>query len=427
MPLSRSSVLHYWSARYGPLPIIGSDPTHSRNSAGSWHDGQGIVQSAIVNTPRFEHGVIASERRPVMRVEPARTNLCPFSEQFGDASWTKNNCTVTTDETIAPSGAKTAERINVTATTGGEAYNSGGAATAGAKYTVSCYVKKANRQWCWVGDRGDASWHRAWVDLDTGTITNLENCTAHVVSVGDGWYRLEVMFTRTNATGLQPAVFPANGATSASASAGDTVYVWGMQLEQAPSASAYIATPSSSSTTRSTDSFYWNYASAPQALMAYWRFIERGTQLLGARGIEIAHTDSSNPRFFLDAAADTNGYRAAHATASATQVSQVSGNQPAIGDVVEVLGILFADGSVQCIQALNGSAAVAGAQSPANALGSAWAGTRLWMIGAESSFGAHDAAEVKIVKYADVVGATAQARMDELREFELTPGGDVIS
>ena len=41
--------------------------------------------------------------------------------------------------------------------------------------------------------------------------------------------------------------------------------------------------------------------------------------------------------------------------------------------------------------------------------------------------GAGRYAEVKIVKYADVVGATAQARMDELRAFEIGASGEVLS
>src|SRR5688500_16378616 len=87
MPLSRSSVLHYWSARYGPLPIIGGDPVHTRNSASSWADGQGIVQSAIVNTPAFDHATIGGERRPTLSLSRAVTNICLQSAACG-VTWT---------------------------------------------------------------------------------------------------------------------------------------------------------------------------------------------------------------------------------------------------------------------------------------------------------------------------------------------------
>ena len=66
-------------------------------------------------------------------------------------------------------------------------------------------------------------------------------------------------------------------------------------------------------------------------------------------------------------------------------------------------------------------------QSGVQTLATAWSDTRLWLnsVGV-IGVGANKFAEVKIVKYADVVASTAQGRMDELKNFELGPNADVL-
>jgi hypothetical protein len=89
-----------------------------------------------------------------------------------------------------------------------------------------------------------------------------------------------------------------------------------------------------------------------------------------------------------------------------------------------------ADGSVQIIQSINGAAVTAAGQSgavPGGPFAAAWSDTRLYANSTGASFvGSAKLAELKLVKYADVVASTAQGRMDEMRAFELGPNADVL-
>jgi hypothetical protein len=98
------------------------------------------------------------------------------------------------------------------------------------------------------------------------------------------------------------------------------------------------------------------------------------------------------------------------------------------GEVEELVADIQSDGKVQLHQSIGGAVVSSGALSAANALPAAWGDTRLYLNAiAAASAGQSDYAEVKIVKRADVVGATAADIMDELRAFELSASGEVIS
>lgn len=427
MALSRSSVLHYWSARYGPLPIIGGDPTHARNSSAKWVDGQGIVQDAIINTPRFEHAVIASERRPVMRLELARTNSALHASDATNAAWSKGSCTAAKDA-FGPDGiANSASTLTATGT-GAFAYTLGSAIGAGTKQTVGGFVRGVNVTWCVVGDSGDAVHHRFWFNFATGAIGTIANCDrVFLRAVGGGWYEWSVSFTSTNAFTPRAQVAFASADNDTTAASGDKLQVALFQHEAGAAAGSSKIATTTAGVTRSTDVFHWDYVHPPQGKMVYLRFVERGTILIsGARLLEIADASDNVPQTLLYFNGDA--YAFYHHNGSG-QVVSVMNVVPAVGDVVELIGILKPTGTVQVIQSINGAAVQTSAETATLALASAWSGPRLYLNSAGGSvgFGLCDFAEVKIVKYADVVGATSQARMDELREFELTASGDVIS
>jgi hypothetical protein len=71
-------------------------------------------------------------------VELVPYNLLQYSEQFDNAAWTKSNVTITANDTTAPNGTTTADKIAQTA--GG--YVNGNATGSGNNtYTFSVYLK----------------------------------------------------------------------------------------------------------------------------------------------------------------------------------------------------------------------------------------------------------------------------------------------
>jgi hypothetical protein len=102
----------------------------------------------------------------------------------------------------------------------------------------------------------------------------------------------------------------------------------------------------------------------------YQKFVESGQLILAGAGT-LSQIGAASGRFLLNGSGPT--YRAYHEEASGAQSSGVGGmGTPNIGDIVELLGVLNADGSVTCRQSINGGAEQVGTTSAALALASAW-------------------------------------------------------
>lgn len=422
MALSASSVLHYWTARYGSVPVVGGKPTHSRNSAAKWVDQQGVPQSSVVNTPRFEWATIDSERRQVLRLERARVNLATdFS------SWGLTNCT--RSSATDPAGGNGAYLLTATAGNGSAATNISGIVSNGTK-TLAVALRKGSAALTDFGlfDSTASAWrHRVVAQWNAdGTLTLFDQAGAGanypVVQLADGYYAVfldaaSVVATNTNQLILYPA--GTSGGTG-------SVYAY---LPYAGN----LAGPSSlldPGATMASDAFKWDFNRPPMAMMVYARFIERGTLInttLGERLFQFGDDAGSNPRFLVYNLA--GAYTVYHNNGTAVSTASLPGGAT-IGSMVEIVALLVADGSTGIRQSIGGAAVTTASDGTPAALQSTWgvAGRSLWLNSSHSgvSVGVNDFAELKVVKYADVAAVTAQGQMDELRAFELGPNGVVL-
>lgn len=411
MALSAASCLHYWSSRYGHIPVIGGKPVHSRASTARLIDiaSQQVVEVPAA-TPRDTHLVtISGEERAALLLEMARTNSCLRSQEFDNASWTKIGVTVTANAGVAPDGTATADQLAI---------------AAGASNVVEqgCVISGGTASKSFVG----SVWVRAQTGTGTFRIKNthggvIDNYSSDLTATTD-WQRFSYSVTNGAGAGTGSQVM---GVQAGAGGAAVTLLAWGAQLEEGTPATSYIPTTSSAAT-RAADSFYWDYSPVPQAMMVYCRFVEGGMGSGVAYAWLVSGATNANPRVLLYRDT-TGGYLGFHHNGTAAVSTSVL-SAPAVGDTVEIVLILFADGSIQVVQSINGTAVTSTAATGALALATAWAGTRLWLNEAvATSIGANRYAEVKFVKYADVAGATAQARMDELRGFELGPNRELLA
>jgi hypothetical protein len=155
---------------------------------------------------------------PKLLLEPQRTNLALYSEQFDNAYWVKLNAAITANTTIAPDGTQSADTVVITA--GGYIYAEfvPYAAVSGQSATISVFAKSASGEIVFFGGATTA-----------GTdVYKIEN-------YGNGWYRHSRVrtFTATASTNLQ-YIISTNG----------TYILWGAQVEGSNSAyaSSYIPT-----------------------------------------------------------------------------------------------------------------------------------------------------------------------------------------
>ena len=250
---SLSTTVYLWGAQLEQRSAVSSyTPTTTQPIARY----QPALQTAASGVARFDHNPVTQESLGLL-VEEQRTNLLTYSEDFTNASWTKVNSTITSDTITAPNGTLTADAIVAGTTSGTRSGVSKISTTISlGSNTVSVYLKYYGVQYfqIWGGSTAWAGY--ANIDVLNGAVTAESSATTSIVDVGNGWYRVSVVFTATT-TSIQPwfSLIPSGTAARADIYQGDGysgIYIWGAQLESGAFPTSYIPTVASQ-VTRSAD------------------------------------------------------------------------------------------------------------------------------------------------------------------------------
>ena len=165
-----------------------------------------------LNIPRIDYSLGGC---PNILLEPQRTNLALYSEQFDNAAWTKASSTITSNVAISPSGYQDADNW---VGTSANLYRGG---TAGVEYTISVYVKSNGQS-------------------KDNFVLRLGNSVSTTFTATSEWQRFSFTGTPTTTVfGITTASAPNNAAD---------ILVWGAQIEQASYATSYIPTTTASVT-----------------------------------------------------------------------------------------------------------------------------------------------------------------------------------
>ena len=239
------------NGNYKPIPF-----DFSRASIGTRVNRDGLIETVQDNIPRIDF----SDGEGSLLLEPQRTNLVTYSEQF--ENWTPENANVTTNATISPDGYLTADAI-IEDTSNADHNRAQGILLTAASYTGSVFLKKYNTTWCavYIYNPSGGKGIRHWINLDTltaGTSAAIgSGITAPLMltDYGNGWVRASITFT-ADASGwyLYVANAQTNGGSSSYTGDGTSgFYAWGAQLEAGSYPTSYIPT-SGSAVTRVADS-----------------------------------------------------------------------------------------------------------------------------------------------------------------------------
>jgi hypothetical protein len=203
-----------------------------------------------LNIPRLDYSLGSC---PNILLEPQRTNLALWSQQFDDASWLKSNATVTANATISPSGIQNADKLFEDSTTNRH-FLSRGSVPVG-QSILSVFAKQGERKNIGIGNASEAAY--AVFDLSNGTLVSISGLggvlsNAKIQSIGDGWYRISVENNRASLSGFGIVTANDLGQVSYLGDGTSGVYIWGAQIEAGAYATSYIPT-TSASVTRNAD------------------------------------------------------------------------------------------------------------------------------------------------------------------------------
>jgi hypothetical protein len=191
---------------------------------------------------------------PSLLLEPQRTNLVTFSEQFDNAGWSKlNSSTITANTSVSPSGYQDADKFQASNLAFGGILRQSPTVTSGVAYTFSFFCKKDNHRY--VGIRFNTSTVGGTIiptyDFDTNTF-NSQGVTGVTLSsqlYANGWVRVILTYTSTTIIGLcDICIVPSDGDTATALTGTEAILVWGAQLEVGSYVSSYIPTLGSSVT-----------------------------------------------------------------------------------------------------------------------------------------------------------------------------------
>lgn len=169
--------------------------------------------------------------RPLVgRAPKSRRNLLTFTEEASAAVMV--NTTVQSNVTTAPDGTFTADKIVETVVTGAYQNAHGLAGIAGLTYTSSVYLKAGERTVAHIQVGAPAGNPRCTINLITGVVYDVSNCTAGSIDAGNGWWRVWITYTWVTTANNFLYVTLDNGVTSGYTGDGISgLYRWGNQHE----------------------------------------------------------------------------------------------------------------------------------------------------------------------------------------------------
>src|SRR5690606_17265366 len=145
-----------FDVRYYGRPLVFAYRPHwyggafSRAAAATTIGRDGLVTAVASGIPRIAWLDLDADgvhETPSLQLEPSRTNLLTWSEDFAQAAWTQTNVTVSADQTTAPDGANTADLLVEDAAAGLHQVSRTVSLADNTDYVLSAFARARERTW----------------------------------------------------------------------------------------------------------------------------------------------------------------------------------------------------------------------------------------------------------------------------------------
>jgi len=243
------------------------------NCAGTYVGSDGLIKTAAVDEPRFDHDPVTGDSLGLL-IEEQRTNYNFYSNDFSNAHYLNIGNNLTETNTTAPDGSNDAISFGEVVGQTGMGINPAVSTQTFTSSTASVYVKVfGSRRYFAIREvKTSNNWVRAVFDCTgegsfqtvEGDVVTRTGFTPDIENVGNGWYRcsLNVKYSTAQQVGFyfNPSDTDTGGgvtnsgygSATASPTAGSGFVLWGYQQEAGNFPTSLIPT-SGSTCTRNAD------------------------------------------------------------------------------------------------------------------------------------------------------------------------------
>ena len=216
---------------YSILPSDGSgDFTVLVDADATRINKEGLIEGVALNQARLTYDPLNPDC-PSLLLEPIVTNFLNYSEDFTQSNWNKSGVTITSNATTSPSGTNNGSLMTATATNGSLFdFNEWITTTR----TASIFVKKNTSSLIKIINGSTGA--NITFDLDIGEVTTSSaTFEGSITSLANNWYRINAQHNTTSGTAALGIRIPTSG---------QSVYIWGAQMEDTIYATSYVPTTS---------------------------------------------------------------------------------------------------------------------------------------------------------------------------------------
>jgi hypothetical protein len=278
--------------------------TFTRASTATRVNASGLIEEVASGVPRLDY---TNSSCPKLLLEPQRTNLVRYSEQFDNAAWTKSGVTISANAATSPEGDTHADSLIENSSNTSHVIFQGLSPSSTGIITGTIYIKDNNRRFAVVSictGVGGSIRFSAVVDLQNGVITQNNtlysptNTSSSISNAGNGWYRVSVGLNCTTTAASSNFIVIANSNTGTPTTFtsgtldplytgdGSSVFLWGAQVETGAYATSYVKTEAAA-VTRLADAA--NLATIPSStatsftIFADWEYLNASNAIFSFR------------------------------------------------------------------------------------------------------------------------------------------------
>jgi hypothetical protein len=245
----KDTILAYNDLNSNFKPLLFS---FDRASSATRVNKDGLIETVGSGEPRVDY---LNDSKGALKLEPSRSNLYTYSEDFNNSNWSKDAVSVNANQIVSPSGSVFSDEIIENSSTTEHSVRQLKSITSGNYYTISVFVKNSSNKRDIYIRCGDAN-ILVYFDTTNWIVGDEVQGSGKIENYGNGWYRL-IATGLASSTGADNFRFglsngTTNGSQNYTGNGVNSMYFYGAQLEQGSYATSYIPTQGAA-VTRSAD------------------------------------------------------------------------------------------------------------------------------------------------------------------------------